>query len=125
MRFHRGDFDVWAPISMLAIFILLMLSIVFVKIEFSEQNVSGIVYNVKSNTWPAGNTDFSIRASENTYVSEENRSSFCLPAGSEYSGLINKAAEDKDIKLIVKTKRGFWVKAPWTCIDNVTVEEKK
>lgn len=90
--------------------------------SFSEQNVSGIVYNTKNNSIISGNTTFSIRASENTYVSEENKSSYCLPPNSQYKELVNKAARDKRIKVVVATSKYFKLKAPWTCVDNVKVE---
>lgn len=92
-----------------------------VKWEPSAQNVSGIVYNVSNDAFISGNTYFSVRASENTYVSEENKSSYCLPPGSKYIELVNKAAENKDIKVVVKTSKVFTFKAPWACVDNVTV----
>lgn len=96
------------------------------RIAISEQNVSGIVYNVKNDTFISGNTHFSVRASEDTYVSEENRSSYCLPPNSPYKALVNEAAENKDIKVVVKTKKMFHVEsAPWVCADNVTVERAK
>ena len=108
----------------LAVFLVFTLG--SVKFEASNQNVSGVVYNVGNDNFISGNTTFSVRASEDTYVSEENRSSYCLPKGSEYIALVNKAAEDKDIKVVVKTSKFFKFPAlPWTCVDNVTVEEAK
>lgn len=89
----------------------------------SEQVVSGIVYNNKNNEALTGNTTFSIRASEDTYVSEENRSSYCLPPNSPYVELVNKAAQDKSTKVVVTTKKYFAFKAPWTCYPNVIVKE--
>lgn len=92
------------------------------RIAISEQNVSGIAYNVKNNTFISGNTHFSIRASEDTYVSEENRSSYCLPPNSPYIKLVNEAAKDKSIKLNIQTEKNFEVvAAPWVCADNVKV----
>lgn len=104
-------------------FIWLVCLLSSIKVEFSEQNVSGVVYNAKNNSWPLGNTKFSIRASENTYVSEENRSRFCLPPNSPYIELVNKAAQDKSVKVVVTTEKMFeFVTNPWTCVDNVKVE---
>lgn len=100
----------------------LILSFIFTGMSFSEQNVSGIVYNTKNNSIISGNTTFSIRASENTYISEENKSSYCLPPNSQYKELVNKAARDKRIKVVVTTSKYFKLKAPWTCVDNVKVE---
>lgn len=93
-----------------------------VRIAISEQNVSGIAYNVKNNTFISGNTHFSVRASEDTYVSEENRSTYCLPPNSPYIKLVNEAAKDKSIKVNVQTDKMFRVvAAPWVCADNVHV----
>ena len=105
--------------------ILLVLSVIFIDFDYSNERVSGIVYNTKNDTLISGNTTFSVRASEDTYVSEENISSYCLPKNSEYIELVNRAAEDKNIKVVVTTKRCFVIKAPWTCIDNVKVTEVK
>lgn len=90
----------------------------------SEQIVSGIVYNNKNNAAISGNTYFSVRAAVDTYVSEENQSSYCLPPNSPYKELVNKAAEDKNIKVVVTTSKYFKFAAPWTCIDNVVVTTK-
>lgn len=93
-----------------------------IRIAISEQNVSGIAYNVKNNTFISGNTHFNVRASEDTYVSEENRSSYCLPPNSPYIKLVNEAAKDKTIKINVQTDKMFRVvSAPWVCADNVHV----
>lgn len=92
------------------------------RIAISEENVAGIAYNVKNNTFISGNTHFSVRASEDTYVSEENRSSYCLPPNSPYIKLVNEAAADKSIKINVQTDKMFHVEsAPWKCADNVKV----
>ena len=92
------------------------------RIAISEHNVSGIAYNVSNNTFISGNTHFSIRASEDTYVSGENRSSYCLPPNSPYIALVNEAAKDKSIKLNIQTEKNFEVvAAPWVCADNVKV----
>lgn len=95
--------------------------------QTSETRVSGIVYNTKNNKWISGATSFSVRASEDTYVSEENESSFCLPHGSKYIDLVNKAAENKSIKVVVReSKVPFHLaEGVTTCVDNVTVEEVK
>ena len=93
-----------------------------VRISVSEENVSGIAYNVTNNKFISGNTHFSVRAAENTYVSEENRSSYCLPPNSPYIKLVNEAAKDKTIKINVQTDKMFRVvAAPWVCADNVHV----
>lgn len=122
MRNQKG-FTVVEGLIVLVImmfFVLFGLGI-FSTIEWSEDNVSGIVYNTTNNSFISGNTHFSVRAAVDTYVSEENRSSYCLPPNSPYKELVNRAAADKNIKVQVTTKKGFWVKLPWTCVDNVTV----
>lgn len=106
-------------------FIALIPILIFSHVEWAEQNVSGIVYNTTNNSVISGNTEFSIRAAVDTYVSEENQSSYCLPPNSPYKELVNKAAANKEIKVQVTTKKGFWFKLPWTCIDNVTVTESQ
>lgn len=97
-----------------------------IKWQPNESRVSGVVYNVKNNEWISGNTSFSVRASEDTYVSEENESSFCLPNGSPYIDLVNKASENKDIKVIVRTSKVSFrfAEGATTCVDNTIVEEK-
>ena len=96
------------------------------RIEVSEQNVSGVVYNTTNNAFISGNTSFSIRAAADTYVSEKNQSSYCLPPNSPYKALVNEAAENKDIKVSVRTTKVFhFESAPWVCADNVIVERVK
>lgn len=97
----------------------------FGKWEWSEDNVSGIVYSTTNNSAISGNTNFKIRASVDTYINEDNESAYCLPPNSQYKELVNKAAADKNVKVQVQTKKGFWLKAPWTCVDNVVVTEVK
>lgn len=130
MKVRNGYIDGGIIVLMWTLFfIALLVGLFFLAIfsnwEVSEDNVSGIVYNTTNNGFVAGNTDFSVRAAVDTYVSEENQSSYCLPKGSPYIELVNRAARDKNVKVQVTTKKGFWVKMPWTCIDNVVVEEVK
>lgn len=117
-------------------FIAALLSVVLVfgglwlllclRFSTTEQLVSGIVYNNTNNSWPSGNTRFSVRASTDTYVNESNESSYCLPPGSPYIGLVNKAAADKNVKVVVKTSKMFEIVGnPFVCVDNVTVELAK
>lgn len=110
---------------MMAIVPLLIALVLFSHIELSEKNVSGIVYNTSNNGFISGKTKFSVRAAVDTYVSEENQSSYCLPPGSQYIDLVNRAARDKNIKVQVTTRKGIWRKMPWTCADYVKVEEVK
>lgn len=98
---------------------------IFSQWDLSEDNVSGIVYSTTNNGFIAGNTNFKVRAGVDTYINEKNESSYCLPRNSQYKELVNKAAADKTVKVQVTTHKGFWFKAPWTCIGNVTVTEVK
>lgn len=130
MKNNQGGYvEDWLPGLIIGLVILFFISLIplaiFSKWEWSEDNVSGIVYNTKNNGPIAGNTTFSVRAAVDTLVTEENQSSYCLPPNSPYKELVNKAAGDKNIKVQVTTKKGFWWKAPWTCIDNVVVTEVK
>jgi preprotein translocase subunit Sec63 len=97
-----------------------------VRFKLSNEVVSGIVYNTTNDRAISGATCFYVRAGENTYVNENNESSYCLPKGSPYIALVNKAAEDKRIKVVVTAhKYGLTVKAPWGIVPNVTVTEVK
>lgn len=96
------------------------------QMSWSDQNVSGIVYNTKNNKALTGNTTFSVRAGENTPVTTENESAYCLPPNSPYKELVNRAAADKKVKVNITTKKFFkFPIAPWTCYPNVTVTEVK
>lgn len=94
-----------------------------VRLQTSDNVASGIVYNNQNNSIFIGNTYFSVRASENTVVTKENTSKFCLPPNSPYIKLVNEAAKDKNIKVVVTSSKIFtMVLSPWHCIDNVKVE---
>lgn len=94
-----------------------------VRLQTSDNVVSGIVYNNQNNSIFTGNTYFSIRASENTVVTGENTSKFCLPPNSPYIKLVNEAAKDKNIKVVVTSNKVFtMVLSPWHCVDNIKVE---
>lgn len=93
--------------------------------QLSNEVVSGIAYNTSNNSFIGDNTHFSIRASEDTLVTEENQSSYCLPPNSPYKKLVNKAAVNKNIKLVVTADKYFAFKAPWVCYPNVKVSELK
>lgn len=113
-----------------ALFVVLLIVVFFVALfsigaKTSEERVSGIVYNTKNDHALTGNTTFSVRASVDTYVSSSNESSYCLPPHSPYIALVNKAAEDKTVKVVVTAKKYFALQAPWTCRANVTVTEEK
>lgn len=123
---QKGFIEEAAIILMFTSIVVMLWAIMFVKVSPSEQVVSGIVYNNTNNNWLSGNTHFSVRASVDTYVSEENQSSYCLPYGSPYIKLVNEAAKDKSIRVVVTTQKALEVKsAPWTCIDNVVVTREK
>lgn len=94
-----------------------------VRLQTSDNVASGIVYNNQNNSIFTGNTYFRIRASENTVVTGENISRFCLPPNSPYIKLVNEAAKDKNIKVFVTSSKVFtMVPSPWHCVDNVKVE---
>lgn len=97
----------------------------FISWQPSNEVVSGIAYNTKNDTWLGGNTTFSVRAGENTPVTEENQSSYCVPGNSPYKELVNKAAQDKRIKIVVEANKYFAFQPPWVCFPNVTVKEVK
>lgn len=94
-----------------------------VRLQTSDNVVSGIVYNNQNNSIFGGNIYFRVRASENTVVTKENTSKFCLPPNSPYIKLVNEAAKDKNIKVVVTSSKVFtMVPSPWHCVDNVKVE---
>ena len=94
-----------------------------VRLQTSDNVASGIVYNNQNKSTFTGNTYFRIRASENTVVTGENTSKFCLPPNSPYIKLVNEAAKDKNIKVVVTSSKVFtMVPSPWHCVDNVKVE---
>lgn len=92
----------------------------------SEEVVSGIVYDARFNDWPAHNTTFKVRAAAEMAVTEETSLTYCLPKGSQYESIVREAAEDKNIKVIVKVtpmpphlKEGVL-----KCEDNIEVIKK-
>lgn len=94
-----------------------------VRLQTSDNTASGVVYNNQNNSIFGGNTYFRVRASENTVVTGENTSKFCLPPNSPYIKLVNEAAKDKNIKVVVTSSKVFtMVPSPWHCVDNVKVE---
>src|SRR5581483_4127053 len=83
---------------LIVLFIGILLSAMFfVRFKTSSERVSGIVYNTTNDHAISGATCFSVRAGENTYVDEKNQSSYCLPEGSPYISLVNRAR----IKVVV------------------------
>jgi hypothetical protein len=117
---------VWVIFIFAAVFaggiILMVLSSLFVRVNFGEKNISGIVYNLENNSFWGGNTYFSIRAGENTLITSENQSSFCLPPEAvDDIKIINEAGADKRIKVNIQTEKGIWFLPPWKCLDKMTV----
>jgi hypothetical protein len=111
-------------------FISIFFTAFFVRFQASQSVVSGIVYNTETNHAVSGKTTFSVRASVDTYVYHDqngntNESSFCLPPHSPYEALIEKAAADKNIKVVVTAHKYFAIQSPFTCQPNVTVTEEK
>lgn len=100
--------------------------LLLIRWQDSDGIVSGIVYNNQNNSIFSGNTYFSVRALENTVVTRENASRFCLPPNSPYIELVNEAARNKNIKVVVTTSKMFMIaSSPWQCIDNVKVEKQQ
>lgn len=125
MKNQKGFIEIVGALFVLLLIIAFFFSIFCVRFKTHNEVVSGIAYNTSNDSLIAGNTDFSVRAGENTYVSQENQSSYCLPPHSPYKALVNKAAEDKRIKIVVTAKKYFAIQAPWTCKNNVVVTEEK
>ncbi len=109
----------------MAIAMGLLFAMLFVRFSAVNERVSGVVYNTTNNSFIGGNTHFSVRASEATYTTEANQSTYCLPGGSPYIELVNRAAEDKRVKIVVITEKYFAIQAPWVCKDNIKVTEVK
>jgi len=123
---QNGYVEDWLPGIFIALLIIGFISLFFMHFKLSNEVVSGIVYNTSTDAPISGNTHFSVRAGENTPVTEENKSTYCLPPNSPYAALITKAAQDKRIKVVVEAhKYSFRFAAPWTCVPNVTVVEVK
>lgn len=95
--------------------------------QASEEVVSGIVYDARFDDWPAHNTTFKIRAAAEMAVTEETSPTYCLPSGSQYESIVREAAENKDIKVIVKVKQmpPHFREGVFKCEDNVEVTKKE
>lgn len=124
-RNQKGFIEIVGGLMVLLLIVGLFFAMFFVRFKTSNEVVSGIAYNTKNDRLISGKTTFSVRASESTYVTQENMSSYCLPPNSPYKELVNKAAQDKRIKIVVNAKKYFAIQLPWTCKDNVTVTEVK
>lgn len=95
--------------------------------QASEEVVSGIVYDAHFNDWPANNTTFKIRAAAEMAVTEETSPTYCLPSGSQYESVVREAAENKDIKVIVRVKQmpPHFREGVFKCEDNVEVTKRE
>lgn len=103
----------------------ILFAVLFVRFQASNGTASGIAYNVSHNNFISDATTFSVRAGENTPVTEENKSTYCLPHNSPYKDLVTRAAADKRVKIVVTTEKYFAIQAPWVCYPNVKVTEVK
>lgn len=125
MRNQKGYIEEFGLLVIIILVIGFFLTLLFVSFKASNEVVSGIAYNTKNDNLISGNTTFSVRAGENTPVTTENESSYCLPPNSPYKELVNRAAADKRVKITVEAKKYFAIQLPWTCKNNVTVTEIK
>lgn len=96
------------------------------SMQLSEEVVSGIVYDAHFDDWPAHNTTFKIRAAAEMAVTEETSPTYCLPSGSQYESIVREAAENKDVKVVVKVKQmpPHFREGAFKCEDNVEVTKK-
>lgn len=124
-RNEKGFIEVVGALFVVGLVFFLFFAMFFIRFKLSNETVSGIVYNTTNDRFISGATCFSVRAGENTYVSEENQSSYCIPKDSPYKEVVNKAAADKRVKVRVDANKYFTVKLPWTVYPNVKVTEVK
>lgn len=122
---QKGFIEVVGALFVVGLVLFLFFAMFFIRFKLSNETVSGIVYNTTNDRFISGATCFSVRAGENTYVSEENQSSYCIPKDSPYKEVVNKAAADKRVKVRVDANKYFTVKLPWTVYPNVKVTEVK
>lgn len=122
---QKGFIEVIGALVVLLLIVGVIFAVFFVRFKLSNETVSGIVYNTTNNRFISDATCFSVRAGENTPVTEENQSTYCLPPNSPYKDLVNKAAQDKRIKVVVTAEKYFAIKAPWAVQPNVKVSEVK
>lgn len=115
----------FVEVIVVLIIIALIFTMFFIRFRTSDEVTSGIAYNTSNNALISGNTTFSLRAGENTPVTSENQSTYCLPGNSQYKELVNKGAADKRVKLTVTSGKYFAWQWPWECNSNVTVTEIK
>ena len=94
--------------------------------QADEEVVSGIVYDAHFDDWPAHNTTFKIRAAAEMAVTEGTSTTYCLPNGSQYESIVREAAEDKDIKVVVRVKQmpPHFREGVFKCEGNIEVTKK-
>lgn len=97
----------------------------FVRVQTSNEVVSGIVYDATFNSFLGNKTCFKVRASEAMAVSEYTSSTYCLNDESPYKAIVEKASRDKSVKVVVKRNKFFGLVSPFRAVDNVEVEEIK
>ena len=124
-RNERGWVEVVGVLTVFLVIIALIFAALFVRFRTNNETTSGIAYNTTNDSFIGGNTHFSVRAGENTPVTEENQSTYCLPGDSPYKELVNRAAADKRVKITVTSSKYFAIQAPWVCTPNVVVTEIK
>ena len=124
MTSKRQQGFVGAVLTLLVV-IAFFFAMLFVSFKPNNEVTSGIAYNTTNDAFLTGNTHFSVRASESKYTTTENQSTYCLPPNSPYKEIVNRAAQDKRVKITVHENKYFAIKAPWTCYPNVVVEEVK
>lgn len=122
---EKGFMELVGALLVLVLIVGFFVALFSIRFKMSEEVVSGIVYNTKTGHAISGNTTFAVRAGVDTYVSQNNESTYCLPPHSPYEKLVEKAAADKTVKVVVTAKKYFAIQAPWTCRANVTVTEEK
>jgi hypothetical protein len=120
MMFEEG-----LEVGCVVVVILIVAFLSFAHWEWSEDLVSGIVYNNVNSKLISGNTSFEVRAAADMYADENTSEIYCLPPNSQYIPLVKKAAADKKVRVVVSTKKDFKIMLPWQCMDNVVVELEK
>lgn len=125
MKNEKGFIEAIVVLFVISLVCVCVVALFVVRFKLSNEVVSGIVYNTTNDRFISSATQFSVRASEATYTTKENRSTYCLPPNSPYKELVNRAAKDKRVKVEVEAHKYFAVKAPWTCQPNVIVRVVK
>lgn len=128
---HKPTMEVSGSILLLLVIIIAVAGVVWASLYFSmqlsEEVVSGIVYDAHFDTWPGHNTRFKVRAAAEMAVTKDTSPTYCLPSGSQYESVVREAAEDKDIKVVVKVKQmpPHFREGVFKCDNNVEVTKKE